>query len=138
MQFSILKEIFGTPWQIEAGTFQRYFPLATGILKGAHFHAEEEPAENRPFMVSALSFQRLQSFESMDEPPCPDAEGNEETVVKSPLISVIPVRGLMLKHDMLCGPAGTRTLGNRLLEADSDPNVIGHILIFETGGGTAN
>jgi len=44
----------------------------------------------------------------------------------------------MLKHDMLCGPAGTRTLGNRLVDADADPNVIGHLLIFETGGGTAN
>lgn len=138
MQFSILKEIFGTPWQIEAGTFQRYFPLATGILKGAHFHAEEEPAENRPFMVSAFSPQNLHSVDLGDDQPCPDAEGDTETGVKSPLISIIPVRGLMLKHDMLCGPVGTRTLGNRLLEADADPNVIGHILIFETGGGTAN
>jgi protease IV len=45
---------------------------------------------------------------------------------------------VMMKHDMVCGPVGTRTLANRLLHADGEPSVIGHVLVFETGGGTSN
>jgi protease-4 len=41
----------------------------------------------------------------------------------------------MLKHDVECGPKGMRTTGQRLLEGDKNPNVIGSILLFESGGG---
>jgi ClpP class serine protease len=61
------------------------------------------------------------------------ASGGSEKVV-----SVIPVRGAMTKHNQVCGPAGTRTIAARLKEADMDPDVIGHVLVFETGGGSAN
>jgi protease-4 len=137
MQFSLFKEIFGSPWQIESGTFQRYFPLAVSILNGGHLVVEPEPHENQPYKVvvknsdtNNVSFDEI----GFDEEPL----DTDEEAVEGPVISVIPVRGIMMKHDMACGPRGTRSLGNRLRNADADDRVIGHILIFETGGGSAN
>lgn len=45
--------------------------------------------------------------------------------------------GTMLKHDS-CGDPGTRTIAAKLREADKDPDVVGHIIVAESGGGAAN
>jgi len=42
----------------------------------------------------------------------------------------------MFKNDQECGPKGTRTIGNRLLDADKDPLVLGHIIVIDSPGGT--
>lgn len=53
-------------------------------------------------------------------------------------INVVNMEGTMLRDDAGCGMVGTRTLAHRLREADEDPNVIGHILRIDSGGGAAN
>lgn len=133
MQFSLLKEIFGQPWHIEASTFQRFFPLATAILKGNIFTPESEPLENLPIRLKLSVTDGVMAWDEDDDEDYQEDESSEQ-----PVIFVLKVRGLMMKNDMMCGPAGTRTLGNRLKEADKDENVIGHIIIFETGGGSAD
>lgn len=125
MRLSVVKEIYGVPWQIEATTLQQFFPLAMGAIAGAEFAEEPEPAINRPYTYS------LQSGRSTVYHP--DHSKSEDS-----LVHVMPVRGIMLKHDMACGPVGTRTLAQRLMAADGDPSVVGHILVFETGGGTSS
>jgi protease-4 len=135
MQFSLLKEIFGQPWHIEASTFQRYFPLATAVLRGNLFTPESEPLENLPFKLRLAITDGVMAWDEDD-----DEEYEEDDSISKlqPAIFVLKVRGLMMKNDMMCGPAGTRTLGSRLKEADKDNSVIGHIIIFETGGGSAD
>lgn len=125
MRLSVVKEIYGVPWQIEATTLQQFFPLAMGAISGAEFAEEPEPAINRPYAYS------LQSGRSAVYAAGQSKEENS-------LVHVLPVRGIMLKHDMACGPVGTRTLAQRLMAADGDPAVVGHILVFETGGGTSS
>jgi protease IV len=125
MRLSVVKEIYGVPWQIEASTLQQFFPLAMGAIAGAEFAEEPEPAINRPYAFS------LQSGRSAVYNP-DNSQGGDS------LVHVLPVRGIMLKHDMVCGPVGTRTLAQRLMAADGDPAVVGHILVFETGGGTSS
>lgn len=126
MRFSVAKEIYGVPWQIESGTLQKYFPLAVGAIHGSEFVPEPEPQINKPFCVSALTLQAIQEL---------DTEASDPE--KKKVVHVLPVRGLMLKHDMVCGPVGTRTLAARLLAADRKDSVIGHVMVFETGGGTS-
>lgn len=133
MRFSVVKEIFGQPWQIEASSLQQFFPLAVGILNGADFIPEQEPQDNLPFYVDPQTSAPIQRNDDDDDD---DSYSEENEDVK--VVHVLPVRGLMLKHDQVCGPVGTRTLSHRLLEADSNKSVLGHVLIFETGGGTAN
>jgi ClpP class serine protease len=126
MQYSIAKEILQKAWYIDAATFAEYAPLAFNVLKGIHFEEEPEPEDNIPYFFNSAKQERVD----------PNDEGKAED--EEIYINVIPVRGPMLKHDMLCGPVGTRTLSKRLLRGDSDPSVIGTILIFETGGGSAD
>lgn len=136
MQFSIAKDIFGSPWHIDASGIQRYFPIVAGMLNGAVVADENEPGENLPYHISAktgIPVLWSQPEEDLDEEPADEEESQKEKV-----IHVLPVRGIMMKHDMVCGPAGTRTLARRLSEADGQDSVIGHILIFEGPGGAAN
>ncbi len=137
MQFSLLKEIFGQPWHIDAATFQRYFPLALSVTRGTDFLPEAEPAENIPYKLILNTSEAGAVQWSTNEEDLPD-EQEEEKPVNQPAISVIPVRGIMMKNDMPCGPRGTRTIAQRLKYYDAHENVIGHILVFETGGGSAD
>lgn len=135
MQFSIAKDIFGSPWHIDASGIQRYFPIVTGMLNGAVVAEEREPGENIPYHISAKTgIPVLWSHPEEDL----DEESPEDEPQKEKVIHVLPVRGIMMKHDMVCGPAGTRTLARRLMEADGQDSVIGHILVFEGPGGAAN
>ena len=134
MRFSLAKEIFGQPWQIESSYFQQFLPFAVGMLNGSDFIPENEPVDNLPFYVDPFSAMPLQWTD--DDDPDSDDQSVEEKNEK--VVHVLPVRGLMLKHDQVCGPVGTRTLAQRLREADAKESVLGHVLIFETGGGTAN
>lgn len=131
MQYSIAKEIFGTPWQISAMGIQQYHPVVAGMLNGAVIAEEAEPRENLPYTVSANTLEPMAWTD--DEDAAPEDESSKEKV-----IHVMPVRGVMMKHDMMCGPRGTRTLANRLREADADESVIGHIMIIEGPGGSSN
>jgi ClpP class serine protease len=131
MQYSIAKEIFGMPWQISAMGIQQYHPVVAGMLNGAVIAEEAEPRENLPWLISANTLVPLALSEEEDEP-------SDEEPEKEKVIHVLPVRGVMMKHDMLCGPRGTRTLGNRLRQADADQSVIGHILVIEGPGGSSN
>ena len=132
MQLSIAKDIFGSPWHLSANGFQQYFPVVVGMMNGALIVEESEPEENKPSLLSAAT-QAPVMYYSDDEDPDLEEESQREKVVH-----VMPVRGVMMKHDMTCGPRGTRTLGNRLRHADSDSSVIGHVLIIEGPGGAAN
>jgi ClpP class serine protease/uncharacterized coiled-coil protein SlyX len=130
MQYSIAKEIFGTPWQISAMGIQQYRPVVAGMLNGAVIVAEDEPKENIPFNISAKTL--------MPSAIADNEETQENDPEKEKVIHVLPVRGVMMKHDMVCGPRGTRTLANRLRAADKDDSVIGHVMIIEGPGGSAD
>lgn len=132
MQYSVAKEIFGMPWQISAMGIQQYHPVVAGMLNGAVIAEEAEPRENLNYLISANTLVPMAWSEAEDEEP------QDEEPKKEKVIHVLPVRGVMMKHDMMCGPRGTRTLGNRLRMADADESVIGHILIIEGPGGSSN
>ena len=132
MQLSIAKDIFGSPWHMEASGLQQYFPVVLGMMNGAVIVQEKEPQENFPFALSANTQQPVMWSEEEPDPV------EEEDSSREKVVHVLPVRGVMMKHDMICGPRGTRTLANRLLKADSDQAVIGHVMIIEGPGGAAN
>jgi len=122
MQYSIAKEILTQPWHIDASTLQMYAPLAFSSIQGLHFEEEVEKQETKPFHVSQQD---------------PD-ESDYESESQEKVISVIPIRGPMMKHDTLSGSPGTRSIANRLLDGDNDPSVMGTILLIESGGGAAD
>lgn len=122
--YTTLREIFGQPWYISAPALNQFWPVAKNFIdknnSGFVWEQEKEPENMRQSFLSA------ESFEESTEP---------EREVE--IIHVLPVRDIIMKHDMVCGPPGTRTLANRLLQADENPDVISHILVIESGGGSA-
>ncbi|HAQ19575.1 MAG TPA: hypothetical protein DCR40_10145 [Prolixibacteraceae bacterium] len=135
MQYSIAKDIFGSPWYLHARGLQQYMPIVRGMLGGAMIVEETEPKENIPFAISANTLTPVASYWDDDEDD--DApEVDEPTYEK--VVHVLPVRGVLMKNDMICGPVGSRTLARRLINADNDESVIGHVMIIEGPGGAAN
>lgn len=134
MQYSIAKDIFGSPWHLHAQGLQQYIPIVHGMLNGAMIAEEQEPKENIPFAISANTLIPVSGYYADDQP---ELMGREEPKNEK-IIHVLPVRGILMKHDMECGPVGSRTLANRLVNADNDESVIGHILIIEGPGGASN
>jgi ClpP class serine protease len=118
MNYAFLSSILVSPWQVDWNTFTQYYPVLRGVFNGLAFGDGKEPENSVPYQMGASSASSGGSSQS------------DERVVQ-----VIPIRGIMLKHDMPCGPVGMRTVGNRLLSGEKKKNVVGSILLFESGGG---
>ena len=118
MNFYTLRSFLGSPWQVDAKTFMQYYPMLRGVLQGLSFGNGEEEDSSKPFLASLSTAQ-------------PSLNGEEKAV------SIIPIHGIMLKHDIECGPKGMRTVGKRLIDREKPDNVVGSILLFESGGGQA-
>jgi protease-4 len=116
MQYSFLKELVTSAWQIDAITAQVYAPVLRGVFNGLHFEREDPDEKYKPFQVAATASKT-------------GATASGKTV------NVQPVRGVMLKNDSGSGIIGTRTMASNLLAADKQAKVCGHILLIESGGG---
>lgn len=110
-------------WMITPEQAAVMMPVLKGILAGNIVEFEKSP---EPFMVTREGRRR----ETMSRQ---DQDSSSEKYVY-----VTYLQGTMLKHDGMCGEPGTRTIGQGLLDADGDPEVIGHIIVAESGGGACN
>lgn len=160
MQYSLVKSIIEGIWMIDSFTFAKWSPLAFGAIRGASFENDDEPLENIPFLFNPetktllydeyyfskrkdigkeIALQEIANiFPPYIKAESINADTDEEKEQDQKLIAVTPLRGIMMKHDVPCGPRGTRTIANRLIKTDRDSRVIGHILLTESGGGAAD
>jgi signal peptide peptidase SppA len=53
-------------------------------------------------------------------------------------ISVITIGGPLMKNDQYCGPAGMKTMGGWIQQADKDPAIDGILLVIDSPGGTVS
>lgn len=116
MRYQFLSHILSSPWMISPAVAAVEQQLLRGLFSGFNFERGEEPANTRPYQVSI---------------------GAPSSASSDKKVSIISLRGTVLKHDAECGPVGTRTLASRLSQADADPSVSAHVLICESGGGMA-
>lgn len=65
-----------------------------------------------------------------------NSEGFKGAPSKS--VVVISVKGVLMKEDMVCGPAGTATLGRIIQQADNNPNISAIVLQIDSPGGTVD
>jgi len=132
MNYLFLKDIVSSPWQVDANTFRSLLPIFRGFMAGASIEKAEEPEYYKPYSISAADKSTVMGYYADDQPELMDQEPEKEKVV-----NVLPIRSVLTKHDQECGPRGTRTYANRLFRADAEENVIGHIIVMESGGGQA-
>lgn len=53
-------------------------------------------------------------------------------------VSLVRFEGALMKSDQECGPAGMESIGNALINLDNNPEVLSHVLLFDTPGGTVD
>jgi protease-4 len=122
MQYSFIKELLTSTWLIDAVTLQQYAPVLRGILTlGLHFEKENPDENDLPYCVSLANGTRINIDKHSDR-----------------CVFVQPVKGLMMKHSTESGVIGTRRMAQNLLNADKNPDITGHILLIESGGGQAD
>lgn len=120
MQLSNLALNLRGPWMITPDQAATMAPILKGVLQGYITEFDKAP---EPYRVKCA-----------DLVPVPAGKAGS---FADKSVYVTYLTGTMMKYDN-CDAPGTRTIGRGLLDADKDPDVIGHIIIADSGGGAAN
>jgi len=73
-----------------------------------------------------------------DELPDSVKHENANIIPRGKKVHLEYLQGTMFRDGTICGIPGTRVIAANLLEADGQKDIIGHILIIDSGGGAAN
>ncbi len=121
MNFSLVRAILNDSWSISLQYYLQYNRIADAILSGIHFEIDENSIEpyTQLFDLQSASY----------------VNAGGENKSRSGLVAVHSVIGPMLKYDTTCGPVGTKTISKAILNADKKPEVIAHVVVYDTGGG---
>jgi len=65
-----------------------------------------------------------------------DGSGASEKETRN--VAIITIAGTLTKNSQFCGPAGMKTIGQWIQDADNDSNVSGILLVIDSPGGTVN
>jgi len=118
-------------WFMELGAAQGFLPLINQLRAGKFEAAaslfKNKKKENAPYAVGLTLEPGAKVHKTNRYSSFNDAEPGS--------VAVIPVVGPMMSQDF-CGSLGTQTLGRLLQEADAHPNIVGHVLWFDTPGGS--
>ncbi|MBC6988558.1 S49 family peptidase [Hymenobacter sp. BT491] len=125
----ILRAILGGQFLMEESATQAYLPLVAALLDGS-FKAEDwrelqsENAGSANFHAIQGSATSLffEGYSSLDEMPVGS-------------VNIMSVEGVMMEEDT-CFSAGTRTMGQRIEEADDHANIVAHVAYVNTPGGS--
>ena len=120
MELSNLALNLRGPWMITPEWAAIMAPVLKGVLQGFITEFDKAP---EPYMVKCADFL-----------PAPIGKANPYA---DKSIYVTSLHGTMMKYDQ-CDAPGTRSIAQGLLEADRNPDVIGHIIVADSGGGAAD
>lgn len=73
-----------------------------------------------------------------DDQPTTANHDKNNIIPRGKKVHLSYLQGTMFRDGTVCGIPGTRVIANNLLDADSQKEIIGHILIINSGGGAAN
>ena len=119
MMLSSLAMNLRGPWMITPEQAAIMAPILKGVL-GGYLETEFDKAP-APYRVKCAELI-----------PAPKSKANPYA---DKSVYVTYLTGTMMKYDD-CEVAGTRTIGRDLLAADKDPDIIGHIIVADSGGGS--
>ena len=119
MVFSKFAQNLRGPWMIHPEQAAVMLPVLKGVLEGYITEFDKPKAAGR---ISCSDFY---------------AGGTVPSGMESKSIYVTYLEGTMLKYDY-CGEPGTRRIADELLKADRDNDIVGHIIVADSGGGNAD
>ncbi len=131
MSYSLLTYIYNSVWFLEESSQDGLYEIARNFRNGnlASMDFSEERAKHRAYVISLTSDIALVD------------ENGTESLSNSSLehsIAVIPIRGAITLQDQRCGPMGTVTIGQSLMDAAENPNIDSVILSIDSPGGEAH
>jgi len=123
MNFALASSLIRGKWAIDPFFALNSLSLVSDILEGrVEVDRKEQPVSTMVQIGAAIRNSRNSgSGISMDR-----------------YIAVTRIEGPVMKSDQECGPAGMETIGNTLRMMDNDPSIAGHLIIFDTPGGTVD
>jgi signal peptide peptidase SppA len=122
-----LSAILKGNWLIEPN-----FAFAQGSLIASFINRQTEftPEISTPLTAFAVNVKDINGTKYSNQEGFKDAPQNS--------VAVISVKGVLMKEDMVCGPAGTATLGRIIQQADNNPNISAIVLHIDSPGGTVD
>lgn len=120
MKLSNLTRNLRGPWMITPEQASVMAPILQGVING--YITEFEPAAE-PYLARVG-----------DLIGAPAGAANPDS---DKSIYITQLAGTMMKYDT-CGDRGTRTIAAGLRDADRNPDVIGHIIVADSGGGSTD
>lgn len=119
MVFSKFTQNLRGPWMIHPEQAAVMLPVLKGVLEG---YITEFDKPKSAVRISCSDFY---------------TGGTVPSGMESKSIYVTYLEGTMLKYDY-CGEPGTRRIADELLKADRDNDIVGHIIVADSGGGNAD
>lgn len=121
-------------WFIEPSAAEGYKPVVRAILSG-------EKVDFSALLPRASSeddgeIKNSQKFAYINCQSGLSVAGDIKSAPRG-VVCVTPLTGVVMKEDW-CGAPGTKTLNAWMLEADRNENVIAHILLVDSPGGSAD
>ncbi len=123
----LLLDILSSTWLLHSSNNDAYGAMLVSLLRGDRTSTEDfskARERNRPFVLQA-------SAGSMAETKPLNA-----TDLSKGSIAVIPIRGIIMKDDVECGPRGSVSLTKDVQAADANPNIKSILLVVSSPGGT--
>lgn len=120
MNFALVSSLARGKWAIDPYFAINQLGLVQQILTG-QVMVERDHADIPPFLLH----------------PVASVKGASPSSRKN-VIAITSLKGALMKNDQECGPAGMATIGENLQYLDRRDDVIGHVLIFDTPGGTVD
>ncbi|MDP1623788.1 MAG: S49 family peptidase [Bacteroidales bacterium] len=124
-----LFDILSSNWLLHAENPDAYGAMLVSLLRGDRISADDFSKArelNRPFV---LNFDH--GIQSAAQPL------NSDSLSKGS-VAVIPVRGIIMKDDVECGPRGSVSITRDIKSADSNPNIKSILLVVSSPGGTTS
>lgn len=124
---NLLRSILSGAWFIEPNEARSFIPYVVALIKREQVILDEDLKTFTPASVATFSGVSMVWDEFMNGD---NADADDDAV------SLIPLIGPIVKYDT-CFEYGTKTRAQQLLDADADPRIKGHVILFDTGGGEA-
>lgn len=127
---NIISEITRGVFFMPPDIARQYFPLVHKILTG-----NTNPETENKNSLSACARLIHTSNNTTHTQDANLVALDQPGAVKPNSLFCLNIIGAITKYDQFCGPQGTRSLADALKLADQNPNIIGHILCIDSGGG---
>lgn len=126
LNFALSREIYGgIPWMVDRLTFATMSNMLSDFRNGVQFNQAASEKLNSISLYGVDSRGKLVSTTNNT-----DANSSEQ------LVSVIKLNGPIVKNGGMSS-YGMQELGDEMIANDKNPNVIGHVIMGDSGGGSS-